>query len=142
MAVVASLHFSNLPAGSASLRRKWREERPRGISFCDASNKGGRNARLPICRKRKRLLETTQTEITEPRAHEFSRLAWLQSPEIELALAARQPPAVSLLLRDFAEMRANLRRKQVQYALPIFWNEGIQKNQTLDSSPESLRPHR
>ena len=138
MAVVASLHFCHLPAGSASLCGKWREERPRRISFGDAGNVGGWNARFAIGRKRKRLLEATQSEITEPRAHEISRLAWLQPPEIELAFPARQPPAVSLLSRDFSEMRANLIRKQVQHTLPIFWNEGIQENQTLDSSRDGF----
>src|SRR5580700_1782988 len=80
------------------------------------------------------LLEATQTKIAESRPHEITRLAWLQSPEIELALAARKSPAVSLLSRDFAKMGANLWRKQVQHALPIFWNEGVQENQTLDST--------
>ena len=37
----------------------------------------------------KRLLKTTEAEITQPRSHEIACLAWLQSPEIKLALAAR-----------------------------------------------------
>ncbi len=134
MAVVAGLHFSDRPAGSASFCGKRRKERPRRISFRNAGNERGRNAGLAIGRKRKRLFKTAETEITQPRAHKITGLTRLQSPEIKLALPARQPPAVSMLSRDVAKMGANLRRKQVQHALPIFRNEGIQKNQSLDPS--------
>src|SRR5277367_1057766 len=131
MAVVASLQFGDPPPGSASLFGKGREERSRRIPFRNAANEGTWNARLPIGRKTKRLLETSQTKITQPGAHEVTRFAWLQSPEIKLALPARQPPAISVLARDVAKIHANFRRKQVQYALPIFRNEGIQENQSL-----------
>ncbi len=131
MAVVASLQFGDGPAGSPSFPGKRFEKRSCRISFRNASNEGGWNAGLTIGWKTKRLLEAMQAKITQPRAHEITRLAWLQPPEIKLALPARQPPAISLVSRDRAKMGANLRRKQVQYALPIFRNEGIQVNQSL-----------
>ena len=131
MAVVAGLQFDDLPAGGASFSGKRLEERSCWISFRNAGNKRCWNPRLLIGQKTKRLLKATQTEITQPRAHEITRFAWLQSPEIKLALAAGQPPAISMLSRDVAKIGAHLGRKQVQYALPIFRDEGIQENQSL-----------
>lgn len=138
MAVVATVQFGDLPTGSASFSGKWFKERPRRISLGNASDEGGWHAGLPIGRKVQRLLKTTQAEITQPRAHEIAGIAWLQSPEIKVALAARQPPTVSLLSRNLAEIGTHLRRKQVQYALPIFRNEAIQENQFLYSSGACL----
>ena len=89
MTVVASVQFGDIPAGSTSLLKEWLEKRPRRISFRNTGNKCGRNAGLAISRKRKRILKATQTKITQPRADEITRIAWLQSPEIELALPAR-----------------------------------------------------
>ena len=63
MAVVTSLQFSDLPAGSTSFSGKGLEERPRRISFRNASNEGGWNAGLAIGRKTKRFLKATQTKI-------------------------------------------------------------------------------
>src|ERR1700690_1270861 len=71
MAVVASLQFSDLPAGSTSFSGEPLEERPRRISFRNAGNEGGWNARLPIGRKTNRLLKATQTKIAQPGAHEI-----------------------------------------------------------------------
>jgi hypothetical protein len=131
MAVVAGLQFDDLPAGGASFSGKRLEERSCRIPFRNTGNKRCWNPRPLIGHKTKRLLKATQTEITQPRAHEITRFAWLQSPEIKLALAAGQPPAISMLSRDIAKIGANLGRKQVQYALPIFWDEGIKENQSL-----------
>src|SRR5271165_2298617 len=36
-----------------------------------------------------------------------------------------------MLTRDVSKIGASLRRKQVQYALPIFWNERVQEHQAL-----------
>ena len=132
--IVASLQFDDLPAGSASFSGKGLEERFCGISFRDAPNESGWNAGFPIGRKTKRLLKATQAEITQPGAYEITRLAWLQSPEIKLAFPAWQPPAISVLSCDVTKIGANLGRKQIQYALAIFRNEGIQENQSLDLS--------
>ena len=139
MAVVASLEFGDLPAGSSSFCGKRPEDRPRWISFRDASHERGGNAGLSIGWETKSLLEATQAEITQPGAREITRRAWLQSPDIKLALTARQPPAISMLLRDFAKIGARLGRKQIQHALPIIRNKSIQENQALHLRRISLR---
>ena len=89
MAIVTGLQFDDLPAGGASFSGKGLEDRPRRISIGNAGNKCGRNAGPAIGQKKKWLLKATQTEITQPSAHEIRRLAGLQSPEIEVALPAR-----------------------------------------------------
>ncbi len=89
MAGVAGLQFGNLPAGSRSLSDKGLEERPRRITFRNASNERGWNLGLPIVWKENRFLEATQTKITQPRTREITCFAWLQSPEIKLAFSSR-----------------------------------------------------
>jgi len=128
MTVVAGLYFGDLPAGSTGFCGKRREGWFCRISVRNTTNEGGGDAGLPIGGKRKRLLKAAQTEITQPGTDEITRGAWLQSPEIKLTFATRQPPTLAMLLRDAAEMGADGRWKQVQYTLPVFWNEGIQEN--------------
>ncbi len=78
-----------------------------------------------------RLLEASQAEIAESGANEITLRSRLQSPQIELTLAARQPPALSLFSRHVAKVGSNRRWEQVQRALSVLRHEGIQKNQSL-----------
>ncbi len=48
-----------------------------------------------------------------------------------MALPARQAPAISVLSRDIAKMGANFCWKQVEHALSIVGNEGIEVYQSL-----------
>ncbi len=131
MAVVARLQFSDLPAGSASLACKGLEKWPGGISFCNTGNESGWNAGFAIGWKMQRFFKATQTKIAQSRSHKLTRLAGLQSPKIEMALPARQPPAISVFSGDVAKVGANFRRKQVQHALSIVGNERVEENQSL-----------
>jgi len=89
MGVVARIQFGDLPAQSASFCCERGEEWPSGVFFRNAGNESGRNAGLPIGRKRQGLLKAMQTKITQPRADKITRLAGLKSPEVKLSLAAR-----------------------------------------------------
>ena len=82
VAVVARVHFADLPSASTSLLGKWLEERPRRVCFRNAANENSRNTGLAVLAKTKRFLKAAQTEITEPLAHKISRLSWLQTPEV------------------------------------------------------------
>ena len=64
-------------------------------------------------------------------ANEIPRLARLEAPKIELSLTSRQPPAISMFLGYIAEISTNLRRKEIEDALSIFGDEGIQENKSL-----------
>jgi|SRR5579872_1457735 len=131
MAVVSRIQFGDLPAGSASLAGKGLEKRPGWISFRNAGNKSGWNAGLPIDWKTDRFLKATQTKIAQSRTHKLTRLAGLQSPKIKVALPARQPPAISVFWCNAAKMGANFCWKQVEHALSIVGNEGIEVYQSL-----------
>src|ERR1700686_4247756 len=89
MAIVASLQFGTLPARCTRFPGKRLEEWSRRVSFRNAGNERGWDVSLSIGWKAKRLLKTAQAKITQPRAHEITRFARLQSPEIKLPLAGR-----------------------------------------------------
>ena len=88
MAIVASLQFGNLPARRTRFPGKRLEEWSRRVFFRNADELGW-DVGLSIGWKAKRLLKTAQAKITQPRAHEITRFARLQSPEIKLPLAGR-----------------------------------------------------
>ncbi len=142
MAIVASLQFGDLPAGSTGFPGKRLEERPRRISFRNAGNESGWNAGLRLAGRRsgsskQRRLKSHSLARTKSRASPgFSpqRSSWPSPP------GNRQPSPCSRA--DVAKMGANLRRKQVQDTLPIFRNERIQENQVGVFELGSSLPHR
>jgi hypothetical protein len=88
VAVVAGIHFIDLPSQNASLFGKRLEERPRRVSFCDTAYERSRKTAPAILGEPKRFFKTAQTEITQPLSHKIPGLSWLESPKIELTLSA------------------------------------------------------
>ncbi len=125
MTVVASIHFMDLPLVSTSFLGKRLEERLRRVSFRNTAHEGGRNTGFAVLPKTKRFLEAAETEITKSLAHKISRLSGFESPEIQLTISSGQAPSVAMLSRNFTKKVADLWRKQVHYALPIFRYEGV-----------------
>jgi hypothetical protein len=119
------LEFMDRPARSPSLVRKWLKEWPRWISFRHAAYEYGRNISRAILAKTHGCLEAAKAEIAKPRAHKITCLSRLQSPEIQLTFPTRKPPALAELARYVTEICPYVRRKQVQRALSVVWNEGV-----------------
>jgi len=77
VAVVTSIQFSDLPAGTASFGGKRSEEGSRRICFRNAGYECSGHAGLAIGGKGEWFFKATQTEIAQPGPHEITRLTWL-----------------------------------------------------------------
>ena len=82
VAVVASVHFADVPSVSAGFFGKRLEKRPSRVSFRNTAYERGRNSGPVVLAKRKPFLKAPQTEITQPLADKISGLSWFESPEI------------------------------------------------------------
>jgi hypothetical protein len=82
MAVVACVHFADVPSAGVSFFGKGLEKRTGRVLFRNTAYECCRNSGPMVLAKRELFLKAPQTEITQSLAHKIPGLSGFESPEV------------------------------------------------------------